>query len=138
MYQKLLKDIPGQVYTPPQLGTYYYAFNAKRADGRSARSSGIKYDDRSPPDDRKSIGTGEKPAWHFTPDVTAGFTPEPSPFEQMSQEELNAQAKTLLSAAGYGPQKPLKLTLLYNTSENHQKIAIAVAFDVEKEPWRRC
>lgn len=53
--------------------------------------------------------------------------PEPSPFEQMSQEELNAQAKTLLSAAGYGPQKPLKLTLLYNTSENHQKIAIAVA-----------
>ncbi|MCT7478345.1 ABC transporter substrate-binding protein, partial [Escherichia coli] len=75
----------------------------------------------------KVLGTGEKPAWHFTPDVTAGFTPEPSPFEQMSQEELNAQAKTLLSAAGYGPQKPLKLTLLYNTSENHQKIAIAVA-----------
>lgn len=33
----------------------------------------------------------------------------------------------MLSAAGYGPQKPLKLTLLYNTSENHQKIAIAVA-----------
>ncbi|OCE92967.1 hypothetical protein AWZ74_23320 [Shigella sonnei] len=32
-----------------------------------------------------------------------------------------------MSAAGYGPQKPLKLTLLYNTSENHQKIAIAVA-----------
>ena len=80
MYQKLLKDIPGQVYTPPQLGTYYYA-----------------------------------------------FTPEISPFEQMSQQELNAQAKTLLQAAGYGPQRPLKLTLLYNTSENHQKIAIAVA-----------
>ncbi|MEZ1648576.1 ABC transporter substrate-binding protein, partial [Enterobacter hormaechei] len=58
---------------------------------------------------------------------TAGFTPEPSPFEQMSQQELNAQAKTLLQAAGYGPQRPLKLTLLYNTSENHQKIAIAVA-----------
>lgn len=45
----------------------------------------------------------------------------------MSQQELNAQAKTLLQAAGYGPQRPLKLTLLYNTSENHQKIAIAVA-----------
>ncbi|MFP1451981.1 ABC transporter substrate-binding protein [Escherichia coli] len=80
----------------------------------------------------KVLGTGEKPAWHFTPDVTAGFTPEPSPFEQMSQEELNAQAKTLLSAAGYNlPQKPLKLTLLYNTSENHQKIAIAVGVDIK-------
>ncbi len=64
----------------------------------------------------KVLGTGEKPAWHFTPDVTAGFTPEISPFEQMSQQELNAQAKTLLQAAGYGPQRPLKLTLLYNTS----------------------
>ena len=44
-----------------------------------------------------------------------------------SQAELNAQAKMLLQAAGYGPNRPLKLTLLYNTSENHQKIAIAVA-----------
>ncbi len=30
-----------------------------------------------------------------------------------------------------------KLTLLYNTSENHQKIAIAVGLDVEKESGRR-
>ena len=75
----------------------------------------------------KVLGTGEKPAWRFTPDVTAGFTPEPGAFEHASQQELNAQAKTLLQAAGYGPSRPLKLTLLYNTSENHQKIAIAVA-----------
>ncbi len=59
--------------------------------------------------------------------MTAGFTPQPSQFESMSQAELNAQAKALLAAAGYGPNRPLKLTLLYNTSENHQKIAIAVA-----------
>ncbi len=32
-----------------------------------------------------------------------------------------------MAAAGYSPAKPLKLTLLYNTSESHQKIAIAVA-----------
>ncbi|MGQ7191385.1 peptide ABC transporter substrate-binding protein, partial [Escherichia sp. HC-CC] len=68
-------------------------------------------------------GSGVNPAVTSGVKCHAGF----SPFEQMSQEELNAQAKTLLSAAGYGPQKPLKLTLLYNTSENHQKIAIAVA-----------
>ncbi len=73
------------------------------------------------------LGTGEKPAWRFTPDVTADFKPTKSMFEDMSQQELNAQAKTLLQAAGYGPNKPLNLTLLYNTSENHQKIAIAVA-----------
>lgn len=128
LYQKLLKDIPGQVYTPPQLGTYYYAFNTQKgptADARVRLALSMTIDRHIMAD--KVLGTGEKPAWRFTPDVTAGFKPEPSPFEQMSQEEANAQAKTLLQAAGYGPNKPLNLTLLYNTSENHQKIAIAVA-----------
>ena len=37
MYQKLLKDIPGQVYTPDQLGTYYYAFNTQRAPTNDVR-----------------------------------------------------------------------------------------------------
>ncbi|NIY46558.1 peptide ABC transporter substrate-binding protein [Cedecea colo] len=128
MYRKLLKDIPGQVYTPPQLGTYYYAFNTQKgptADARVRLALSMTIDRRLLAE--KVLGTGEKPAWRFTPDVTAGFKPEPSPFEQMSQEELNAQAKTLLRAAGYDANKPLKLSLLYNTSENHQKIAIAVA-----------
>ena len=127
-YQKLLKEIPGQVYTPPQLGTYYYALNTQKgptADPRVRLALSMTVDRRIMAE--KVLGTGEKPAWRFTPDVTAGFTPQPSPFEQMSQEELNAQAKTLLQAAGYGPQRPLNLTLLYNTSETHQKIAIAVA-----------
>ncbi|MGL5463740.1 MAG: peptide ABC transporter substrate-binding protein, partial [Aeromonas veronii] len=33
----------------------------------------------------------------------------------------------LLKAAGYGPDKPLKLTLLYNTAEIHKKMALAIA-----------
>jgi len=128
LYQKLLKDIPGQVYTPPQLGTYYYAFNTQKgptADSRVRLALSMTIDRQVIA--QKVLGTGEKPAWRLTPDVTAGFTPERSPFESMSQAELNAQAKTLLQAAGYGPQRPLKLRLLYNSSESHQKIAIAVA-----------
>jgi len=128
LYQKLKQDIPGEVYTPPQLGTYYYAFNTEKgptADVRVRQALNMTIDRRVMAD--KVLGTGEKPAWRFTPEVTAGFKAEPSPFEEMSQEELNAQAKMLLRAAGYGPNKPLDLTLLYNTSENHQKIAIAIA-----------
>ncbi|UDJ84777.1 peptide ABC transporter substrate-binding protein [Kosakonia oryzae] len=128
LYQKLLKDIPGQVYTPPQLGTYYYAFNTQKgptSDPRVRLALSMTIDRQVIA--QKVLGTGEKPAWRLTPDVTAGFTPERSQFESMSQAELNAQAKTLLQAAGYGPQRPLKLRLLYNSSESHQKIAIAVA-----------
>ena len=127
-YQKLLKQLPGQDYTPAQLGTYYYAFNTQKgptADARVRLALSMTIDRRIIAE--KVLGTGEKPAWRLTPDVTAGFTPQPSAMEQSSQAELNAQAKTLLQAAGYGPNRPLKLTLLYNTSENHQKIAIAVA-----------
>ncbi|MFP9228325.1 peptide ABC transporter substrate-binding protein [Pectobacterium cacticida] len=128
MYQKLLKDLPGQVYTPEQLGTYYYAFNTQRAptnDARVRKALSYAIDRRIIAE--KVLGTGEKPAWHFTPDVTAGFTPAESQLQQYSQEELNAQAKALMAAAGYGPNHPLKLSLLYNTAESHQKVAIAVA-----------
>ena len=128
MYALLKKELPGQVYTPDQLGTYYYAFNTEKgptADVRVRKALSWSIDRRIISE--KVLGTGEKPAWHFTPDVTAGFTPMKSYLQQHSQQELNAQAKALLTAAGYGPGKPLHLTLLYNTSESHQKIAIAVA-----------
>jgi oligopeptide transport system substrate-binding protein len=128
MYALLKKTLPGEVYTPDQLGTYYYAFNTEKgptADVRVRQALSMTIDRRIIAE--KVLGTGEKPAWHFTPDVTAGFTPSQSMLQQHSQEELNVQARTLLAAAGYGPSKPLHLNLLYNTSENHQKLAIAVA-----------
>ena len=40
--------------------------------------------------------------------------------------ERVAKAKELLAAPAHGPDKPLKLEILYNTSENHKKIAIAI------------
>lgn len=128
MYQKLLKDIPGQVYTPDQLGTYYYAFNTRRpptSDVRVRKALSYAIDRKIIAE--KVVGSGEKPAWHFTPDVTAGFTPTQNVLQRHSQQELDAEAKVLLKAAGYGPEKPLSLSLLYNTSESNQKIAIAVA-----------
>lgn len=128
MYGLLKKTLPGEVYTPDQLGTYYYAFNTQKgptADVRVRKALSWSIDRKIIAE--KVLGTGEKPAWHFTPDVTAGFKPLPSFLQQHDQNSLNAQARALLAAAGYGPAKPLKLKLLYNTSESHQKIAIAVA-----------
>lgn len=128
MYSMLKKDLPGQVYTPDQLGTYYYAFNTTKgptADVRVRKALTWSIDRKIIAE--KVLGTGEKPAWHFTADVTAGFKPKPGFLQQHSQEELNQQVKALLAAAGYGPNHPLDLTLLYNSSENNQKVAIAVA-----------
>ncbi|NRN27622.1 peptide ABC transporter substrate-binding protein [Photorhabdus heterorhabditis] len=128
MYKKLQHELPGQVYTPDQLGTYYYAFNTQHAptnDVRVRKALSMTIDRKIIAE--KVLGTGEKPAWHFTPDVTVGFHPTISDMEQRTQAELDQQARALLQIAGYGPNNPLKLSLLYNSSENHQKIAIAVA-----------
>lgn len=127
-YQKLLAEHPDEVFTPPQLGTYYYAFNTRQApldDARVRKALSYAIDRRLIAD--KVLGSGELPAWRFTPDVTRGFTPAPNDLSQTPQPELDQQARTLLTDAGYGPDKPLTLTLLYNTAEIHKKMAVAIA-----------
>ena len=45
----------------------------------------------------------------------------------MTQEERDAKAVELLTAAGYGPDNPLTLDYIYNTSEAHKAIIVAVS-----------
>ena len=128
LYQKLMKQIPGEVYTPEQLGTYYYAFNTQQAPLNDVRvRKALSYSIDRGLIANKVLGTGEKPAYHFTPDVTAGFEPAANLLSSSSQRELDEKARALLKEAGYGPTKPLKLTLLYNTAEIHKKMALAIA-----------
>ena len=127
-YKTLKQAIPGEVYTPAQLGTYYYAFNTQQGptanvNVRKALSWSIDRQIIA----EKILGTGEKPAWYFTPEITQGFVPPTLAYQQLSQAERNRQAKLLLNAAGYGPTRPLKLSILYNTSDSNKQIAIAVA-----------
>ena len=128
LYQKLMKQIPGEVYTPEQLGTYYYAFNTRQAPLNDVRvRKALSYSIDRGLIANKVLGTGEKPAYHFTPDVTAGFEPAANLLSSSSQRELDEKARALLKEAGYGPTRPLKLTLLYNTAEIHKKMALAIA-----------
>lgn len=128
LYQKLMKQIPGEVYTPEQLGTYYYAFNTQQAPLNDVRvRKALSYSIDRGLIANKVLGTGEKPAYHFTPDVTAGFEPAANLLSSSSQRELDEKARALLKEAGYGPTRPLKLTLLYNTAEIHKKMALAIA-----------
>jgi len=66
------------------------------------------------------------PAYSWVPPGTPDYATQYVGFKDMPMEQRIAKAKELMTAAGYGPDKPLKLELLYNTSENHKKIAIAV------------
>ncbi|MRI33353.1 oligopeptide ABC transporter substrate-binding protein OppA [Endozoicomonas sp. OPT23] len=128
-FVSLQKEIPGEIKITPQLGTYYYEFNTqvKPFDDvrvRKALSYAINRDAIT-----KSITKkGELPAYAFTPEAVAGFTPPATDYSLMTQKERNKKAKELLEAAGYNKSNPLKLNLLYNTSESHKDVAVAVSY----------
>lgn len=75
----------------------------------------------------KVMGKGETPGYTLVPDFVDGFKPVAPAWSKLTQAERDAKAKELLTEAGYGPGKPLKFELLYNTDDNHKKVAVAVA-----------
>ncbi len=124
----LRQSMPKELHIAPYAGIYYYAmnttkppFNDKRV--RVALSMAINREILV----EKITTAGELPAYGFVPDGTANYTPRRVAWRTMSQAEREAAAQKLLSEAGYGPGKPLRFELAYNTSENHKRIAIALA-----------
>ncbi len=127
-YKSLKKSIPDQIKTTPYLGTYYYEFNTKKPPFDDARvRKALSYAINREAITKYVIGQGQIPAFTMTPNAVSGFTPPDLAYSHLSQNELNAKAKKLLKEAGYSKSNPLKVHLLYNTSESHKKIAIAVA-----------
>ena len=104
------------------LGVYYYLINTKRGPlkdplVRKALAYSI---------DRESLTehvlkAGQKPAYHFTPPNTGGYTAEVKlPYDP----DL---ARQLLAEAGFpGGEGFPKFELLFNTSESHATIAVAI------------
>jgi oligopeptide transport system substrate-binding protein len=127
--KKLKKELPAETHLAPFFGTYYYSINltrdplGKNLKAREALSMAI---DRDALTD-KITNAGELPAYGWVPPGLPGYEQQTVDYAKMSQADREAKAKALLKEAGYGPDKPLKVDLLYNTNENHKKIAIAIA-----------
>jgi ABC-type oligopeptide transport system substrate-binding subunit len=124
----LRQNMPKDLHIAPYAGVYFYAmnttkppFNDKRV--RLALTMAINREILV----EKITAAGELPAYGFVPDDTANYTPRRVPWRTMSQAEREAAAQKLMSEAGYGPNKPLRFELAYNTSENHKRIAVALA-----------
>jgi oligopeptide transport system substrate-binding protein len=126
-FKRLMKDHPESVSVVGNLCSYYYGFNNERAPFndvrvRKALSFAIDRDVIA----NAIMGQGEKPAYFLTPEIVAGFKPVKPAYATWTQKERVAKAKELLAEAGFNQGHPLSLTLLYNTSDNHKKIATAI------------
>ncbi|SMR81625.1 oligopeptide transport system substrate-binding protein [Aliiroseovarius halocynthiae] len=130
-YPALEQSHPEEAVIFPRLCSYYYTINVsdsapeflKDVRVRQALSYAIDRDVIT----EKVLQAGEIPAYTFTPGATAGFEVPAVDYAGWSQDERNAKAVELMAEAGYGADNPIDLTLLYNTSEAHKKIALAVS-----------
>jgi oligopeptide transport system substrate-binding protein len=112
----------------PLLASYFYSFNLTRppfAGNVKLRRALSEAVDREILTD-KITAAGEQPAYSFTPPAIRDYRPPALPWKGKSKAERLAEAKTLFAEAGYSAQKPLKFELLYNTLEQHKRIALAI------------
>lgn len=128
LFQKLKKEIPKEVHVDPYLCTYYYEINNQKAPFTDVRvRTALKLALDRDIIVNKVKNQGDLPAYSYTPPYTDGMKLVEPEWFKWSQEKRNEEAKKLLAEAGYTADKPLTFSLLYNTSDLHKKLAIAVA-----------
>ena len=130
-YPRLKKERPDEAKSLPYSCSYIYMLNVgekgpealKDVNVRRALSYAINRDIVV----ENILQGGQEAAYNWTHWATAGFEKPEIDYATWTQEERTAKAKELLEAAGYSTSNPLELTLNYNTSEDHKKIAIAAS-----------
>ncbi|EAB2200213.1 oligopeptide ABC transporter substrate-binding protein OppA [Salmonella enterica] len=128
LFQKLKKEIPNEVRVDPYLCTYYYEINNQKAPFNDVRvRTALKLALDRDIIVNKVKNQGDLPGYSYTPPYTDGAKLVEPEWFKWSQKKRNEEAKKLLTEAGFTADKPLTLDLLYNTSDLHKKLAIAVA-----------
>ena len=130
-YPRLKAEYPDEISANPYACGYYYVINIAEGKGNIALHDPRVRQALSYAIDRNIVvdnilQAGQIPAYSATPGAIDGFVMPKIDYATWTQDERNAKAKALLAEAGYGPDHPLAFTLNYNTSEAHQKIAVAV------------
>jgi oligopeptide transport system substrate-binding protein len=126
-YARIKATVPERLWGLPLLGTYLYSFNMNKPelqDVRVRQALSMVIDRQLLTD--KVSAQGELPSWRLLPDMP-GYTATTPELANASQDIRSAMAVKLLKEAGIDETHPLRLTLTYNSSENHKRMALAVA-----------
>lgn len=123
------KNLPESFRNSSYIGTYYLAVNLEKApfkDQLALRRALSLAINRKILTEKVTKG-GEIPAMGWVPPGMNHYVSQTMEEASLPFKEQQAKAKTLFEKAGYSKSNPLEIELLYNTSENHKKVAIAVA-----------
>jgi oligopeptide transport system substrate-binding protein len=128
-FEELARDPGSGLQHRPWLATFYFSFNTDRGPlrGKPALREAL-----SLTLDREAIAStiaraGQVPAYSLVPDGVWNYAPARYDWSGASRDERLARARSLYAAAGFTPQRPLRLRMLYNENELVQKVCIAIA-----------
>ncbi|MGI1662524.1 peptide ABC transporter substrate-binding protein [Palleronia sp. KMU-117] len=130
-YPRMMTEHPDEAVSFPRLCNYYYTFNLSESGPEAFKDVRVRQAlalavDREIITENVLAG-GQPEAYTFTPAAVAGFAPPQTEMAGMSQADRDAKAKELMAEAGFGPDNPLTFQMIYNTSDDHEKIAVAMS-----------
>lgn len=129
LFQWLQDNMSEALSVSPWFGTYFFSFNLTRPPfegNRELRQALNLAIDRDIIAQRVSR-FGELPTFHLIPPGLPDYRSPELEVATWTQAEREEEARRLYLQAGYSDDQPLVVELRYNTSENHRRIAVAVA-----------
>jgi oligopeptide transport system substrate-binding protein len=127
-FERVQRERPEELRVAPYLNVYYYGFNLTRPpfkdnpELRRALSMAIDRETLT----EKVTGRGETPAYSWVPPGVDNFNASSLPYAAMSVRERQAAALQAYANAGFSKEKPLEVEIRYNSSDTHQRIALAI------------
>ena len=124
----LCENHPDIARNAPFLGTYYFAFNTRRQpfnDVRVRRALSMAVDREWIA--KQMVDAGNVPAWGLLPPGLSGGKSLLPEWASIPRAKRLEQAKRLLAQSGYGPGKPLRFEIRFNSSTEHRRAAVAMA-----------
>jgi oligopeptide transport system substrate-binding protein len=128
-FQWIKQNLPDELHVAPQLSVYYYGFNLTRPPFkdnpklRRALSMAIDRDKLT----TAVTGVGEAPAYGWVPRGVWNYTPQQFDYTAKPYAERLVEARRLYEEAGYSAANPLRIELRYNSGDQHNRLAVAIA-----------
>ncbi len=122
------QNLPKELHIAPNLGVYYFLINNKKPpfnDERVRKALSMSIDREGLVS--KLLNTGVTPGYSLVSPVVANYSVYKPAYATQTMKDRMAEAKKLLTDAGFGPGKPLKLTLQFDTLEENRKMAVAMS-----------
>lgn len=134
-FPRLEEETPETAHSVPRLCSYYYAVNQSESGHEALQNprvrAALSYAINRNVITDQILQAGQAPAYNFTHWATADFKMPEIEYATWTQDDRMTRAMELMVEAGYGPDNPIDVNLIYNTSDNHRQIATVVS-----QMWR--